>query len=438
MSFATVEEQLRVLTRGCERIDTLDELRRKLAASREAQRPLRIKLGLDPTAPDIHLGHTVVLRKMRQFQDLGHKAVLIIGDYTARVGDPSGRSKTRPVLDSAAIEKNARTYMDQAGRILDTAAERLEVRHNSEWLAGMTFADVLKLTGQMTVGQMLKREDFRNRFEAEAPIGVHELLYPLMQGWDSVCIQSDVELGGTDQTFNNLVGRDLQRNAGQEAQVVMVMPILVGLDGVEKMSKSLGNYVGVTETPHDMFGKLMSVPDACMSNYLTLLTAMPEAEIKALTDAGRTHPMEAKKTLAVEIAAAFHPRERIEHARHEWEQIHQKKMRVKTFSAEENLKLEDRLSILVIPAGTPSRTVTTSVVRLDDQGQPHFLFDRPSLVVQCGFAKSNGEARRLMEQKGIRLNGEIVPWVPEAIEIKERDVLQRGKREFVWLKPARI
>lgn len=411
MSFATVEEQLRVLTRGCERIDTLDELRRKLAASREAQRPLRIKLGLDPTAPDIHLGHTVVLRKMRQFQDLGHKAVLIIGDYTARVGDPSGRSKTRPVLDSAAIEQNARTYMDQAGRILDTAAERLEVRHNSEWLAGMTFADVLKLTGQMTVGQMLKREDFRNRFEAEAPIGVHELLYPLMQGWDSVCIQSDVELGGTDQTFNNLVGRDLQRSAGQEAQVVMVMPILVGLDGVEKMSKSLGNYVGVTETPHDMFGKLMSVPDACMSNYLTLLTAMPEAEIKALADPGRTHPMEAKKRLAVEIAAAFHARDKVEHARHEWEQIHQKKAAT---------------GGLVVPDDTPTVAVGGD---LFVDGRVPLL----KLVVHCGFAATNGEVRRLVAESGIRLNGEVLSDPTCSLAIKTGDILQRGKRKFARL-----
>ncbi len=411
MSFATVEEQLGVLTRGCERIDTLDELRRKLTASREAQRPLRIKLGLDPTAPDIHLGHTVVLRKMRQFQDLGHKAVLIIGDYTARVGDPSGRSKTRPVLNSEAIETNARTYLDQAGRILDTAAERLEVRHNSEWLAGMTFADVLKLTGQMTVGQMLKREDFRNRFEAEAPIGVHELLYPLMQGWDSVCIQSDVELGGTDQTFNNLVGRDLQRNAGQQAQVVMVMPILVGLDGTEKMSKSLGNYVGVTEPPHDMFGKLMSVPDACMGNYLTLLTGMPEPEIKSLTDPGRTHPMEAKKTLAVEIGAAFHPRDRVEHARHEWEQIHQKKAAT---------------GELVVPADTP--TITVGADLLTDGKVPLL-----KLVVHCGFAASNGEVRRLAAENGIRLNGEVLSDPACSVAVKTGDILQRGKRKFVKL-----
>lgn len=411
MGFATVDEQLAVLTRGVERIDTLEELRRKLASSREKDRPLRIKLGLDPTAPDIHLGHTVVLRKMRQFQDLGHKAVLIIGDYTSRVGDPSGRSKTRPVLDSSQIEANAKTYFDQAGKILDTRPEKLEVRPNSEWLAGMTFADVLKLAGQMTVGQMLKREDFRKRFETEVPIGVHEFLYPLMQGWDSVCIHSDVELGGTDQTFNNLVGRDLQRNAGQEAQVVMVMPILVGLDGVEKMSKSLGNYVGVAESAHDMFGKLMSVPDQCMANYLTLLTAMPESEIRIVTDPARTHPMEAKKRLAVEIAAAFHDRASVEKARAEWEAIHQKKAST---------------GELVVPEDAPTVTVGRDFFQ---DGKVPLL----KLCVHVGFGATNGEIRRLIAESGIRLNGEVLADATAAVEIKSGDVLQRGKRKFVRL-----
>ncbi len=411
MGFATIDEQLAVLTRGVERIDTLEELRRKLAASREQNRPLRIKLGLDPTAPDIHLGHTVVLRKMRQFQDLGHKAVLIIGDYTSRVGDPSGRSKTRPVLDAAQIEANAKTYFDQAGKILDTRPEKLEVRPNSEWLAQMTFADVLKLAGQMTVGQMLKRDDFRKRFEAEVPIGVHEFLYPLMQGWDSVCIRSDVELGGTDQTFNNLVGRDLQRNAGQEAQVVMVMPILVGLDGVEKMSKSLGNYVGVAEHAHDMFGKLMSVPDPCMANYFTLLTSVPESEIRVLVDPARTHPMEAKKRLAVEVASAFHGRAEVEQARVEWEAIHQKKAAT---------------GGLVVPADTP--TVAVGRELFQDGKVPVVR-----LCVHCGFGATNGEIRRLMAENGIRLNGEVLSDTTAAVAIKTGDILQRGKRKFVRL-----
>jgi tyrosyl-tRNA synthetase len=411
MSFASVEEQLKVLTRGVERIDTLDELRHKLQRSRETNTPLRIKLGLDPTAPDIHLGHTVVLRKMRQFQDLGHKAVLIIGDYTAKVGDPSGRSKTRPVLDAKAIEANAKTYFEQAGKVLDTSPGKLEVRPNSEWLAGMTFADVLKLAGQMTVGQMLKREDFRKRFEAEIPIGVHELLYPLMQGWDSVCVQSDVELGGTDQTFNNLVGRDLQRNAGQHAQVVMVMPILVGLDGVEKMSKSLGNYVGIHEPPHDMFGKLMSVPDGCMVNYLTLLTSIPENEIRELTNASKTHPMEAKKRLAVGVASGFHDRKLVEQAREEWERIHQKKAST---------------GDLVVPADTPTIQVPEAVMQ---DGRAMTL----KLIVACGFAATNSEARRLIDEKGIRLNGEVVEEATGTLAVKSGDILQRGKRKFVRL-----
>jgi len=413
MGLASVEEQLKVLTRGCERIDTLDELRTKLAESIQAGRPLRIKLGLDPTAPDIHLGHTVVLRKMRQFQDLGHKAVLIIGDYTAKVGDPSGRSKTRPVLDADSIVRNATTYFEQAGKVLDTSRDKLEIRYNSEWLEPMRFADVLKLAGQMTVGQMLKREDFANRYKAEVPIGVHELLYPLMQGWDSVCIQSDLELGGTDQTFNNLVGRDLQRNAGQKPQVVMTMPILAGLDGHEKMSKSLGNYVGVTEPPHDMFGKLMSVPDHCMANYLTLLTAAAEPEIRTLVDPARTHPMEAKKRLAVEVTAAFHSAQEAERVRKEWGAIHQK-----SAGAGE----------LVVPADAP--TVTVGRELLDSNGEALKL----KLIVHCGFAATNNEARRLIAEQGIRLNGRVIEDPTGTIAIRNGDVLQRGKRKFARLR----
>ncbi len=413
-SFASIEEQLKVLTRGCERIETLDDLRRKLARSREQNKPLRIKLGLDPTAPDIHLGHTVVLRKMRQFQDLGHKAVLIIGDYTARIGDPSGRSKTRPVLDSRDIKANAKTYFEQAGRVLDTSRTKLEIRYNSEWLEKMDFADVIRLAGQMTVGQMLKRDDFAKRFKAEVPIGVHELLYPLMQGWDSVCIESDVELGGTDQTFNNLVGRDLQRDAGQEPQVVMVMPILVGLDGQEKMSKSLGNYIGVTESAHDMFGKLMSVPDECMVNYLTLLTAMPESDIRLLTNAGQTHPMEAKKRMAMEIMAGFHAAVDAERARSEWERIHQKKAAT---------------GDLVVPEDTPTLAVGKDL--MEDGRVPVIR-----LAVHCGFAASNSEVRRLIKENGLRLNGELVTDPLALLPIKTGDVLQRGKRKFARLEVA--
>ncbi len=306
MGFASVDEQLAVLERGCEHIYTLDELRKKLVESQANDRPLRIKLGLDPTAPDIHLGHTVVLRKMRQFQDLGHRAVLIIGDYTAMVGDPSGKSKTRPVLSPDEIKVNAETYFAQAGKILDTSEDKLEIRPNSEWLNPLNLADALKLAGKMTVARMLERDSFEKRYKEGEAIYIHEFLYPLLQGHDSVAIESDVELGGTDQTFNNLVGRDLQIDAGQPPQVVMIMPILVGIDGMEKMSKSLGNYIGVTEPPSEMFGKTMRIPDELMRNYFELLTTRPMSEVRTLCDAGKTHPREAKVTLAKDIVAQFY------------------------------------------------------------------------------------------------------------------------------------
>jgi len=241
------KHQLEALRRGAVQIYTEDELATKLARSIHSGKPLRIKLGMDPTAPDIHLGHTVVMRKMRQFQDLGHRGVLIIGDYTARIGDPSGQDHARPVLREDQIRENADTYFEQAGKVLDTSPEKLEVRHNSKWLAGLTFADVLRLAASMTVARMLERDTFEKRYRAGDPIGVHEFLYPLMQAHDSVAIEADVELGGTDQTFNCLAGRELQRSHGQEPQVVLTMPLLVGLDGTEKMSKSKGNYVGVTD-----------------------------------------------------------------------------------------------------------------------------------------------------------------------------------------------
>jgi tyrosyl-tRNA synthetase len=252
---------------------------------------------------------------MRQFQDLGHKAILIIGDFTARIGDPTGRSKTRPVLTVEEIEANAKTYLDQAGQILETSPDKLELRHNSEWLNPMNFADVLRLAGRMTVGQMLKREDFRNRYEAEVPISVHELLYPLVQGWDSVNIEADVELGGTDQTYNNLVGRELQSDVGQEPQVVMIMPMLRGLDGQRKMSKSYGNYIAISDPPRDVFGKTMSIPDELLEEWFTLLTEVPAAEGLA---AIREHPMKAKDMLARRIGERFHNAEEMDAAAKWW------------------------------------------------------------------------------------------------------------------------
>lgn len=292
-----IAEQLAILKRGTAEVFREEELAERLAQARKTGRPLRAKLGMDPTAPDIHLGHTVVLRKLRQFQDLGHKAVLIIGDYTARIGDPTGQNTTRPMLSPEQIKQNAQTYFEQAGKILDTTPEKLEIRFNSEWLADLRLADIIKLAASMTVARMLERDTFELRCKKGDPIGIHEFLYPLMQGYDSVAIQSDVELGGTDQTFNNLVGRDLQRIAGQPPQIVITMPILVGLDGKEKMSKSKGNYIGVTDPPSEMFGKTMSIPDSLMENYFTLLTDMPAERIRELTNPAKTHPKEAKVLL---------------------------------------------------------------------------------------------------------------------------------------------
>jgi len=303
------------LLHGCEHVYTDVELEQKLKRAATEGRRLRVKLGMDPTAPDIHLGHSVVLRKLRQFQDLGHQAVLIIGDFTARIGDPTGRSKTRPVLSDDGIRHAAETYAQQAGRILDLSPEKLEIRWNSEWLGPMKFDDVLRLAGRMTVGQMLKREDFRKRYETETPIGIHELLYPLVQGWDSVNIRADVELGGTDQTYNNLVGRELQAEVGQEPQVVIVMPMLRGLDGQKKMSKSLDNYIALTDSPRDLFGKTMSIPDALLEEWFTLLTDVSEAEFRA---AVAEHPMKAKALLARKAGERFHEAEEMAAADRWW------------------------------------------------------------------------------------------------------------------------
>lgn len=309
------DHALAQLIAGCANVYTEAELKSKLERAANENRPLRIKLGMDPTAPDIHLGHAVQLRKMRQFQDLGHRAVLIIGDFTARIGDPTGRSQTRPVLTADEIERNAQTYLEQAGKILDTSPDKLEICHNADWLGTMNFADVLRLAARMTVNQMLHREDFRNRYEAETPISIHELLYPLVQGWDSVNVQADVELGGTDQTYNNLVGRTLQADMGQPQQVVIVLPLLRGLDGQRKMSKSYGNYIGLTDSPRDFFGKTMSIPDNLLDEWFSLLTDIPEPDYRA---AIAEHPMKAKDLLARKIGAAFHPPDEMDAAAKWW------------------------------------------------------------------------------------------------------------------------
>lgn len=389
----TADEQLNLLAQGCETVVTRDELKKKL----EQNRPLRVKLGCDPTAPDLHLGHSVVLRKLRQFQDLGHKAVLIIGDYTALVGDPTGQNKTRPMLSDADIDRNAKTYFDQAGKILDTATDKLEIRRNGEWLAGMSFADVIRLTSKMTVARMLERDTFEKRHKAGEPISVHEFLYPLMQGHDSVMIRSDVELGGTDQTFNNLVGRDLQRDAGQEPQVVMILPILEGLDGVEKMSKSKGNYIGIGETPKDMFGKTMSIGDDLMWKWYALLFFKTTAEIAELK---KGHPMEAKKALAHAIVAQYHGAAAADHARADFE---------KQFSKKDLADIAESLSV---PAGE------IWIVEL---------------VEKTGKFKSRGDIRRVIQQGGVTLDGQKITDDKARVSVRDGQILKAGKLVVVKL-----
>jgi tyrosyl-tRNA synthetase len=396
-----LQEQLTALLRGCEGVYTTEELHQRLASGKQ----LRIKLGMDPTAPDLTLGHTVVLRKLRQFQDLGHKAILIIGDYTAMIGDPTGRSKTRPVLSEEEIEANANTYLEQAGKVLDLSVDRIEVRQNSEWLRTMTCADVIKLMSQMTVARMLERDTFATRQAEGKEIYLHELLYPLMQARDSVAIQSDVELGGTDQTFNNLCGRDLQRNAGQPPQIVMVTPLLVGTDGHEKMSKSMGNYVAVTDPPAEMFGKLMSIPDHLMQNYFELLTDMATEEIGALTDPSQCNPRDSKEKLARAIITQYHSAEAAESAAAEFGRV---------FGGSG------------LPDDVPEITLPADMVG-DGEAAPL------DLVMQCKFETSRSEARRLIAQHGLRLNSQVIDDPHTPVAVKSGDILQRGKRKFVRL-----
>jgi len=392
-----LQEQVSLLARGSEGLYTEGELRQRLAEAAKSGRQLRVKLGLDPTAPDIHLGHTVQLRKLRQFQDLGHKVVLIIGDYTARIGDPSGENKTRPMLSGEQIDANAATYVAQAGKVLDTSPDKLEIRRNSEWLERLSFADVLKLAAQMTVARMMERDTFELRYRDGVPIGVHEFLYPLMQEYDSVSIRSDVELGGTDQTFNNLVGRQLQANAGQPPQIVLIMPILVGLDGTEKMSKSKGNYIAVTEPPREMFGKIMSIPDKLMRNYFTLLTDLPAEQIDVLLDSRQTHPRAAKATLGKMIVEQYHGNAAAEQAAAEFDRIFAEK-------------------------GTPSEIPEIKVAG----GKMNIV----ELICQAGFASSKSEARRLVGQSAVSINDQKITSIDAAVPLKTGAVLQVGKRRF--------
>lgn len=391
------------LLRGAAEVYTADELRSRIASGKR----LRVKLGMDPTAPDLTLGHTVVLRKLRQFQDAGHKAVLIIGDYTAMIGDPSGKSKTRPMLTTSEVETNAKTYLAQAGKVLDLAPDKLEVRHNSEWLRKMNFGDVLKLMSQMTVARMMERDTFAKRQAEGKEIYLHELLYPLMQARDSVAIESDVELGGTDQTFNNLCGRDLQRNANQPPQIVMVMPLLVGTDGVNKMSKSMGNYIAVTDPPSEMFGKVMRIPDSLMRNYFELLTDLPASEVARYCNTESSNPRESKEALAKTIIAQYHSAQAADAAAGEFKRVH----------GGGGGGLPDDIEEFHIPADK----LTDGRIAPAD------------LAVLVGFSASRGEAKKLIAEKGVKLNNETLedPFTP--IAIAPGAILQRGRRKFLKL-----
>jgi tyrosyl-tRNA synthetase len=397
--FKPVAEQLEVFKENLVELISERELVTKLEASLKEKRPLRIKYGADPSAPDLHLGHTVPLRKLRRLQDLGHTVVFIIGDFTARIGDPSGKSETRPMLTEEQVQANAKTYQEQVFRILDK--KKTEVRYNSEWLGTMSSADFLKLTAQYTVARILERDDFSKRYKAGEPIAVVELLYPLMQGHDSVEIQSDIEIGGTDQKFNLLVGRELQKTDGQEPQVVMTLPLIEGLDGVQKMSKSLGNHIALKDTPREMFGKVMSIPDALMERYYRFAAGLSSQESEAILGrlkAGELHPRDAKAQLAARIVSLFHSEAEGEQARKEFDEIFKNK-------------------------GMPDEIPTVKI------GQK--TIDIVSLLVEAKMVASKNEARRLMEQGGVKIGHEKITDPKSVITIGEPFVLQCGKRKFV-------
>jgi tyrosyl-tRNA synthetase len=399
----TVEEQFDLLKRGTAEIVPEQALKDKLERSMKDGEPLRVKLGIDPTAPDIHLGFAVVLRKLRQFQDLGHNVVLIVGDFTAGIGDPSGRSETRPVLSADQIRANAETFTEQFWRILDKS--RTELVFNGDWLGKMSFGDVVREASRVTVARVLERDDFQKRLAEGKPIGIHELLYPIAQALDSVEIRADVEIGGTDQKFNILMGRDLQEAHGMEPQVGLFMPILPGVDGVQKMSKSLGNYIGINEPPNEMFGKVMSIPDSVMATYFELATDVPLDEVCAIEEGvadGSIHPMEAKKRLAYRITKIYHGEEAAQKAKAEFERV---------FSQRE------------LPSEIPDVTIPSDSLK---DGKIWVA----RLLVVAGMAESNNEARRLIEQGAVTIDDENITDSSMDIEIRDGQVLRAGKFKF--------
>ncbi len=398
--FPPLNEQMDLIRRGTEEILPEEELEAKLKRSIETGRPLDVKLGADPSRPDLHIGHAVVLQKMRDFQDLGHQAILIIGDFTAMIGDPSGRSKTRPALSLEETRQNGQTYFDQATKIL--SSKLLKIVYNREWLAPMSFAEVIALASKYTVSQMLERDDFSKRFAAEVPISLHELLYPLVQAMDSVAIRSDVELGGTDQKFNLLVGRDLQRAHDQEPQVIITCPLLVGTDGKEKMSKSLDNYIALNDFPNDMYGKTLSIPDELMPDWFRLVVFYPESEVEELKRglaSGELHPRDLKRRLARELVARYTSRKTAMKAEEEFDRIFIDK------------DVPEEMDVRHVPEPT----------------------SLTQLMVDAGMTSSKGEARRLIQGGGVSIDGEKISDINLVFAPENEAVLKVGKRKFLRL-----
>ena len=406
--FLPVDQQMDLLEKGAAEIIRVSDLRERLEESRKTGRPLRIKAGFDPTAPDLHLGHTVLMRKLRHFQQLGHTVIFLVGDFTSLIGDPTGRNVTRKALTREQIDENAKTYTAQAFKILDESAT--EIRYNSEWLDKLGFEGTIRLTAHFTVSQMLERDEFHKRFQAEQPISLHEMLYPVMQGYDSVMLECDVELGGTDQRFNLGCGRELQRHYGQKPQIVLMTPILEGLDGVQKMSKSLNNAIGINEPPAEMYGKLMSINDELMWKYWVFLTDLKQSEVDALraeVAADTVHPMEVKKRLARTITAGFHGEEEAVRADENWARMFQQK------EVAEDLE-------------------EVTVAYADVAGPEPKQIRLPKLLVHLGLAASGAEATRKIAEKAVKLDGEAALGTMVALgALPGRLVVRLGKRAKV-------
>ncbi len=401
---SSISESLQILTRGAAQIEPEVDLLSKLERAAAEGRQLRVKLGVDPSSSDLHLGHSVVLRKLRQFQDLGHKVVLIIGDFTATIGDPSGRSKTRPVLSLEETRVNGRTYLEQATLVLADSPELLEIRHNSEWLEPLGFAELIRLSSTYTVARMLERDDFTKRYAGGVPISIHEFLYPLAQAYDSVAIRADVELGGTDQLFNLLVGRDVQRAYGLEPQVALTVPLLVGTDGVEKMSKSLQNYIGLSEAPELIFRKAMQVPDKMLSDYALLTSSL---DVNALEQELAAGPQAAHRTYARELVRMYHGADAVSAAEQRYDSVAR---------GETPAELAE---VVLAAADAPDGTLPAA-----------------RLATLAGLAASNGEAKRLIQNRGLRLDGQVVEDPQQQVDLEVPVVLRKGKDTFVRVRLA--